>query len=262
MIARASWRLGVALSHARPSFESPCSPLQRFARAGRLLTRVSPRAPALAPVRTAAVAVAAAPARAALTKKTATDNLSQNYKFAVPIKDLKVGTLDSLMALSDDLARFDTAADTCARERERASERARDSARAGKGGAGVRRERPTACACSATCAPSASARTAARPRGQASPPAPPRRRRRLSVCLLCSADAPTARAVHAVCARRPLAQQGHVQDLQAAGRPSQGLWRGERGADAAKNGRGRAHDDRFHRGIRPGTRRERVLLCV
>jgi V-type H+-transporting ATPase subunit C len=38
-----------------------------------------------------------------LNKKTSA--LSANYLFAIP--DLKVGTLDSLMALSDDLAKID-----------------------------------------------------------------------------------------------------------------------------------------------------------
>jgi len=37
---------------------------------------------------------------------TARDQLSQNNMFNIP--DLKVGTLDSLVALSDDLARLDT----------------------------------------------------------------------------------------------------------------------------------------------------------
>ncbi|KAG8458774.1 hypothetical protein KFE25_005201 [Diacronema lutheri] len=46
-----------------------------------------------------------------LTKKTQGEDLSTNFKFNLPIKDLKVGTLDSLMALSDDLVRFDTLAE-------------------------------------------------------------------------------------------------------------------------------------------------------
>mmetsp|Transcript_2760 Transcript_2760/g.7272 ORF Transcript_2760/g.7272 Transcript_2760/m.7272 type:complete len:392 (+) Transcript_2760:60-1235(+) len=43
-------------------------------------------------------------------KKTG-DGLAENYKFNVPSKDLKVGTLDSLMALSDELVRYDTMAE-------------------------------------------------------------------------------------------------------------------------------------------------------
>lgn len=47
----------------------------------------------------------------ALSKKTLSDDLSLNFKFNLPSKDLKVGTLDSLMALSDDLGRIDALAD-------------------------------------------------------------------------------------------------------------------------------------------------------
>lgn len=38
-----------------------------------------------------------------------TSSISTNYKFNVP--DLKVGTLDQLVGLSDDLAKLDTAAE-------------------------------------------------------------------------------------------------------------------------------------------------------
>lgn len=38
-----------------------------------------------------------------------TSSISNNYKFPVP--DLKVGTLDQLVGLSDDLAKLDTAAE-------------------------------------------------------------------------------------------------------------------------------------------------------
>jgi V-type H+-transporting ATPase subunit C len=38
-----------------------------------------------------------------------TGNISTNHKFNVP--DLKVGTLDQLVGLSDDLAKLDTAAE-------------------------------------------------------------------------------------------------------------------------------------------------------
>jgi V-type H+-transporting ATPase subunit C len=42
-----------------------------------------------------------------LNRRTSKENnLSNNFMFGIP--DLKVGTLDSLMALSDDLAKIDT----------------------------------------------------------------------------------------------------------------------------------------------------------
>ena len=41
--------------------------------------------------------------------QSATSSLSTNYKFNVP--DLKVGTLDQLVGLSDDLAKLDSAAE-------------------------------------------------------------------------------------------------------------------------------------------------------
>ncbi|VDN57457.1 unnamed protein product [Dracunculus medinensis] len=44
----------------------------------------------------------------------ATGNLSTNYKFNIP--DLKVGTLDQLVGLSDDLAKLDTAAEQITRK--------------------------------------------------------------------------------------------------------------------------------------------------
>jgi V-type H+-transporting ATPase subunit C len=41
--------------------------------------------------------------------QSTTSSISNNYKFPVP--DLKVGTLDQLVGLSDDLAKLDTAAE-------------------------------------------------------------------------------------------------------------------------------------------------------
>lgn len=46
-----------------------------------------------------------------LNRRTSKEsNLSNNYLFSIP--DLKVGTLDSLMALSDDLAKIDLFVET------------------------------------------------------------------------------------------------------------------------------------------------------
>lgn len=41
--------------------------------------------------------------------QSSTSSISSNYKFTVP--DLKVGTLDQLVGLSDDLAKLDAAAE-------------------------------------------------------------------------------------------------------------------------------------------------------
>jgi len=46
-----------------------------------------------------------------LTKKVGEGDTAQVFRFQIPTKDLKVGTLDNLMSLSDDLVRMDTMAE-------------------------------------------------------------------------------------------------------------------------------------------------------
>ena len=57
------------------------------------------------------ISVPGNPQQSKLDQPTTGNGLSKNFKFNIP--DLKVGTLDALIGLSDDLGKVDTLADRC-----------------------------------------------------------------------------------------------------------------------------------------------------